>query len=446
MSTIVDEIRSGRKHIGIFGIGYIGFSTACAYASRGVKVVATDVDVERVKLFNEGRSTVPNMDFWVGYDTKYLVDSGVMGATTDWEQLISPEVPVIFISVPTERDAMPFDDYILDVFTKLATFKDVKMESKPIFIIESTIARPVIDKVEAILNADGQGWYVLGICNRRDWFGDAAHNLQTIPRILGVDDGECRDVVKAIIEVVSPDVRLAPSVRDATLVKALENALRATEISVINQMATAFKQTDVIRIAELAASKWNVGLFRPGYLAGYCLPVSFKYLMLSGGNVNKLSIFSEVMNTNDNMPSEIVMAFYNRGVKRVAILGMSYKADIPVSTLSASIPIADGFRHCGIECAIHDPYFGANYISEKAACGTFSFPDDLGKFDAILILADHRAYKSVPLEVLCEKTKNVRFILDLTDLWLGKGLGKEYHRLGDAGWFGENFRAPPGKV
>jgi UDP-N-acetyl-D-mannosaminuronate dehydrogenase len=83
MSEMRRQLLSGKYKVAVWGTGYIGFSTMANLAAAGVSYVGTDVSDTIVNTINEGRIPVPNMEYWLGFNTKYLVDSQMIRATTD---------------------------------------------------------------------------------------------------------------------------------------------------------------------------------------------------------------------------------------------------------------------------------------------------------------------------------------------------------------------------
>ncbi len=80
--TMKEKLLRGEKSIGVWGIGYIGYSSMAYFASKGVKCLGTDIDAGKVEKINKGILPIPNIEYWLGFDTKPLVTSGMMPATT----------------------------------------------------------------------------------------------------------------------------------------------------------------------------------------------------------------------------------------------------------------------------------------------------------------------------------------------------------------------------
>ncbi|MFQ6105807.1 MAG: hypothetical protein ACE5NL_01900, partial [Candidatus Hydrothermarchaeaceae archaeon] len=125
--------------VGVWGTGFIGFSSMANFAARGVRCIGTDVVKKTVEEINRGKIVIDNLEYWLGFNTSPLVESGMIRATLNWRELISRKVAVHLICVPTEKDGKPYDAVLEDVIKKLTSFKDVKTDSPPLVIIESTL-------------------------------------------------------------------------------------------------------------------------------------------------------------------------------------------------------------------------------------------------------------------------------------------------------------------
>jgi nucleotide sugar dehydrogenase len=269
------ELLAGRSKLAVWGTGYIGFSTIANFAAEGVRCVGTDVSESIVESINNGKMPVPNMEYWLGFDTKYLVTSGTMKATTDWKSVLQPEFAVHMIAIPTEKADKPWDGALEDVITKIATNVE-KPEKPPLVIIESTLTPNKTDNlVIPIFNKNGLevGRDILvGVAPRRDWFISPEKNLKSLPRIVG---GSTPDTTQHMIEVLSivcNKLIPAPDHRHAEIVKSVENAFRHSEITLANQLSLAYPHLNMTEVLRLVGTKWNVGTFHPSFgSGGYCL-------------------------------------------------------------------------------------------------------------------------------------------------------------------------------
>jgi len=269
------ELLEGKRKVAVWGTGYIGFSTMANFAAEGVTCVGTDVSERIVSTINSGKTPVPNMEYWLGFDPKYLVDSRMMSATLDWKKLLSPEFAVHMIAIPTEKEDKPWDGALADVINKISS-NPPKAASPPLVIIESTLTPnktdqlviPIIQKNGLTVGKD----IFLGVAPRRDWFISPEKNLRTLPRIVGGTNPATTTLMTEVLSIVCDRLVPAPDHRHAEIVKSVENAYRHMEITLANQLSLAYPNLNMIEVLRLVGTKWNVNVYHPSLgTGGYCL-------------------------------------------------------------------------------------------------------------------------------------------------------------------------------
>ncbi len=440
-----EKLLSGEKTIGVWGIGYIGYSSMAYFASQGVKCLGTDVDAGKVDQINNGILPIQNIEYWLGFDTRPLVTSGMMQATTDWQQLVSADIPVHLICIPTEKDDMPYDGILIDVIEKLSAFGKVNAKSPPLIIVESTLTpntmeRTIIPAFEKKGMKAGRD-ILVGVAPRRDWFISPEKSLKNLPRVVGGTTPETTALMEEVLSIVCDTILPAKDHRHAELVKSIENAYRHVEITLANQLSLAYPDIDMREVLTLVGTKWNIGTYHPSFgTGGYCIPLSSQYVLSGTDNPDRLSILNSAINTDQSLPVMVAESVIKKGGRKVGILGLAYKGDLKVHTLSPTLRIVSHLKQKDVEVKVHDPYYTAEEITQICGAETFRFPDELGQFDTILIVADHRDYQAIPYNKVLSNLKNCKLILDNVGIWGGFDFaraGIEYHLAGTENWLGE---------
>jgi nucleotide sugar dehydrogenase len=436
------ELLEGKRKIAVWGTGYIGFSTMANFAAEGVTCVGTDVSEQVVSTINSGKPPVANMEYWLGFDTKYLVDSGMMRATQDWKELMNPEFAVHMIAIPTEKEDKPWDGALADVINKISA-NTLKSRSAPLIIIESTLTPnktdqlviPTIQKNSLTIGKD----IFLGVAPRRDWFISPEKNLRSLPRIIGGTNPETTELMKDVLSIVCDHLVPAPDHRHAEIVKSVENAYRHMEITLANQLSLAYPNLNMIEVLKLVATKWNVGLFKTSFgSGGYCIPLSSQYVLEGAQKPEYLTLLKDTVATDGMMPGLVANHIADRGFRSVGIMGLSYKGDLKVHVLSPAIRISKRLVERGLQVKVNDPYYTPEEIKRLTGAETFIFPEGLHEFDCVAIVAGHRIYKAVPEPKLLGYLKNCKLVLDnLEETWKGfdlRSAGIDYHIAGDRDW------------
>jgi nucleotide sugar dehydrogenase len=436
------KLLNKEKFLGVWGLGYIGYSSSAHFAKKGIKVIGTDVAKEKVEAVHRGETDIPNLDIWLGFDTSSLAKAGLITATADWKELISPDIAAHLLCIPTEKEDRPFDDYLVDVINKLCSYKDMELDQPPLVIIESTLTPNRMEKVVfPILNEHGlkPGKDILmGVAPRRDWFAEPEMTLVTLPRVVGGSSKEATDFMVALLGLVSKTVLPATDHKHAAMVKSIENAYRCVEIQVANQLSNAYPDVNMTEVLKLVGTKWNIGTFHPSVgIGGYCIPLAPKYVIEGSEKAEELTILKTTIESFEEQPIRVANSLKNRGMKNVGILGLAYKGDLKVHILSPTLGIVKRLKEHEISVKVHDPYYSNEEIQEILGASAFEFPGDLSEFDGIVIVADHKLYASIPRNELIENLKKCRVVIDNVGIWNQLDFTNteiEYHEAGDRGW------------
>ena len=416
MQQLRRQLLEGEKKVAVWGTGYIGFSTLVNFAAQGVSCVGTDISEKIVSTINDGKMPVPNMEYWLGFDTKYLVQSGMMTATTDWKRLLSHEFAVHMIAVPTEKGDRPWDGALEDVAQKIAK-QPANPNEASLIIIESTLTpKKTDDLVIRILEQNhlqvGND-ILVGVAPRRDWFISADKNLRSLPRIIGGTTPETTSLMKEVLGIICEHLIPAPDHRHAEIVKSIENAYRHVEITLANQLSLAYPNLNMTKVLKLVGTKWNVGLYHPSFgTGGYCIPLSSHYVIEGAEKPEYLTLLKDTIATDSDLPVILTDNLVKRGVKNVGILGMAYKGDLKVHVLSPTLRITKRLTERGVKVKINDPYYSAEEIKKLTGAEYFEFPKGLVEFDCVLIVAGHREYRAISESNLKRYLTNCRVIID----------------------------------
>jgi len=441
VSQLLHDLEIGNKKIAIWGAGYIGYSTMAFYAKKGIQTICYDVDRQKVSDINNAKINLPNIEYWLGFDVKPLIRSRLMYATTEWKRLISDEVAVHFVCVPTEKDAAPYDDALRDVIQKLATYKKLSKHFSPLIIVESTIA---VDRVQNVLvsefekaGLDVKKDIYLAVAPRRDWFVSAEKSIVNIPRIVGGMTQEATDWAAKVLAFVSKTVVPASDCFHAALIKTVENTYRHVGIALANQLSLAYPDIDMTEVLKLVGTKWNIDTYHPSFgVGGYCIPLAPQYVWQGAKDPDQLTILRESIAIAEDMPRRVAEAVIRKGFKRVGILGLAYKGDLKVDILSPTKKIVPLLKKQGIVVKVHDPYYTRAEIADKCHVESFDFPNGLKDFDALLLVADHSMYKYTSFVKILENLKEDVYVLDNVGLW-DKAKWREdvhYYRAGSRNW------------
>ena len=404
---------------------------------KKIKCVGYDIDKEKVKKINLGVLPLLDLKSWFGFDIKGLVNQNYLKATSNYKDLITEDFLVHFIAVPTEKDGKPYYKPLLNVLSNIAKINR-SYKNPPLVIVESTLAPKVSDKkIIPFLKKNnliiGKN-ILLSIAPRRDWFIEGGKNLENLDRVYGSTDKKSTIVTKDVLSIVCKKLHVASSYKVSEMVKSVENAYRHMDITLANQLSLAFPKDNIREVLKLVGTKWNLETFHPGIGAGgYCIPLSSRYILSQVKSNNKLSLLRETIKTDDGMSKFVASSIAKQGLKKVGILGLSYKGDLKVSVLSKVIPLVKSLIKKKLKVRLFDPYFTNKEIYNAVRVKTFNFPKDLSSFDCLIVTVDHKQFK-IQKKILEKYLKNCKLIIDHDGAWKKYNLKKNYHLSGDNGW------------
>ncbi|MFQ6028000.1 MAG: nucleotide sugar dehydrogenase [Dehalococcoidia bacterium] len=434
----------GNKRIAVWGTGHIGYSTMSHFAERGVQVVGFDIAPEKVAEINRGEIPIMAMDYWLGFDPKFLYQHGMARATSDFREVVEPDMAVHFIAIPTERNGVPWLKPLEDVINKIIdAIKAGNFSQPPLVIIESTLTPTTTDKfVIPLFSAGGLTVgedVLLGCAPRRDWFSSADNkSLRTITRIYGGVNERTADTMFDVLSIVCESLVRAPDHHHAEVVKSIENAYRHAEVALAFQLTRAFPNLDMRTVLGLVGTKWNVGTFFPSFgVGGYCIPLSSHYVMEGAERPEELTLLQKTVEICAEQPDLVAQSLVDMGVKKVGILGLSYIQNVKVWAQSPTLRISQYLKEAGVEVKVHDPHYTDEEVMQISGLETFDYPEGLEQFDAVLVVAGHREYRQADHNRLFEMMPNCRVILDNSGMWQDvdfASVGIEYHVAGDAQW------------
>ncbi len=430
-------LKSKKFKIAVWGTGYIGLSTMVYFSKKKIKCVGFDINKEKIRKINSGVLPLPDLKKWFGFDIKSLVNQNYLKATSDYKNLITEDFLVHFIAIPTEKDGKPYYKPLINVLNNIAKINH-NVKNPPLVIVESTLAPKVSDKkIIPFLkkkNLTVGKNILLSIAPRRDWFIEGGKNLENLDRVYGSTDKRSTKVTKDVLSIVCKKLHVASSYRVSEMVKSVENAYRHMDITLANQLSLAFPGDNIREVLKLVGTKWNLETFHPGIGAGgYCIPLSSRYILSQVKNLNKLSLLRETIKTDDGMSKSIANSISKKGLKKIGVLGLSYKGDLKVSVLSKVIPLVKSLVKKKLKVRLFDPYFSKKEIYKAVKVKTFNFPKDLSKFDCLIITVDHKQFK-IQKKILEKNLKNCKLIIDHDGAWKKYNLKNNYHLTGDHGW------------
>ncbi len=398
---LLDRIRNRSAVVGVLGLGYVGLPLAVAFARKGFRVVGLDTDDAKVERLRAGKTYIRHIPDEV---VSELLARG-FEPTSDFSRVRECDAVLICVPTPLTAHREPDMTYVI------GSCEAIQPHLRPghLIVLESTtypgttdeVMRPILERSGLRAGKD----FYLGYSPEREDPNNPDYDTTTIPKVIGADDPEGLELLKALYGSVVTRVVPVSSTRVAEATKILENTFRAVNIALVNELKMVFSRMDIDiwEVIDAAATKpFGFMKFTPGPgLGGHCIPIDPFYLTWKAREYDMPTRFIEMAGeVNSAMPRYVVQqvmeAFSARGRglrgAKVLLVGLAYKKNVDDARESPSFKLIDLLEARGAQVAYHDPYIPVipKTREHPHLAGRESVPlERAGDFDVVLIATDH---------------------------------------------------------
>jgi UDPglucose 6-dehydrogenase len=224
-------------NITVIGSGYVGLVSGACFADMGNRVTCVDIDPVKIEKLNQGIIPI----FEPGLETMILKNKNLFFTTDVHEALQNSEIAFIAVGTPMGDDGSADLQYVLAVAKSIGQ----SMQKRVIVVDKSTVPIGTADKVKATIQKE------LDIRNSDLQF-DVVSNPEFLKEGAAIDDfmkpdrivigADSEFAFKKMKELYSPFFRshdrfITMDIRSAEMTKYAANAMLATKISFMNEIA-----------------------------------------------------------------------------------------------------------------------------------------------------------------------------------------------------------------
>ncbi|MFW6324554.1 MAG: nucleotide sugar dehydrogenase, partial [Desulfovibrionales bacterium] len=363
-----------------------------------------DIDQRKVDMLQTGQRYIKHID---PGPLKQAVDSRRFLPTTDFSRAGTADVLLLCVPTPLSKYREPDLSYVLDSMEEILPF----LRKGQLLILEST-TYPGTTEEELQARLEGKGFTIgkdvfLVYSPEREDPGNRHFGTKSIPKVVGGTTLSCSEVGEALYSKVVDQVVPVSSTKVAEMTKILENAFRAVNIALVNELKRVCDPMgiDIFEVIDAAATKpFGYMPFYPGPgLGGHCIPIDPFYLTWKAREYGVTTRFIELAGeVNTSMPDYVIekigLALNSQGRPilgaKVLILGVSYKPDVDDTRESPALEIMDKLRSLGAEISYSDPHVPILKKFRKFEFDLASVPLDgnLANFDCIVIVTAHKDF------------------------------------------------------
>ena len=434
----------------VFGSGYVGLVSGACFADAGNQVLCVDIDVDKVARLQKGEIQIhePGLEQIV----KRNFDKGRLRFTTDAVAGIRHGL-FQFIAVGTP----PGDDGSADLSHVLAVAEAIgrHMTDFRIVVDKSTVPVGTADKVRERIErtlAERSAKIEFDVVSNPEFLkeGAAVSDFMKPDRIVvGTDNPRTAELLRSLYEPYTRnhDRMIVMDVRSAELTKYAANAMLATKISFMNELANLAERmgADIEKVRLGIGSDPRIGysFIYPG--AGYggsCFPKDVKALVHSAGEHGfEAELLASVEAVNARQKQLLfrkVQAFFGGQLKgrTIALWGLAFKPNTDDMREAPSRDLMEALWAAGAKVRAYDPVAmgeARRLYGERADLVlTESAEQALTGADVLAILTEWQEFRSPDFDTIRERLREP-VIFDgrnLYDPGLVKSFGVRYFAIG----------------
>jgi UDP-N-acetyl-D-glucosamine dehydrogenase len=402
------ETREAR--IGIIGMGYVGLPLALLFSDEQFAVTGFDIALDKVRALNEGGSYIVRI---LPEEIRRAQKSGFR-ATSDYSEITQMDAIIICVPTPLDEFHEPDLSYVTGTVRSIAPH----IRDGQLIVLESTTYPGTTDEVVAPLLEAGNphGLKIarpghdagihLAFSPEREDPGNDTVARNDIPKVVGGCDAAATELASALYGAIFHRTVPVSAPAVAEMTKLLENIYRCVNIALVNELKQLCMRMgiDIHEVIDAARTKpFGFQAFYPGPgLGGHCIPIDPFYLSWKARQFDFRTRFIELAGeVNIHMPYfviENIASALNEHAKaikgsKVLVLGVAYKRDIDDLRESPSLTIIELLRDKGALVSYNDPYFPRVGHGRHYDLNMTNTPlDDLGQYDAVVIVTDHSSY------------------------------------------------------
>jgi UDPglucose 6-dehydrogenase len=437
--------------ISMVGTGYVGLVTGACFAEVGNDVLCLDVDASKIRTLEGGG--IPIYEPGLAEVVKRNVAAGRLHFTTDVERAVRfGAVQCIAVGTPPGEDGSADLRHVIEAARNIGRH----MTEYRLVVDKSTVPVGTADMVRAAIAEElaRRGAEVpYAVVSNPEFLkeGAAVEDFMRPDRVVvGSDDAQATQIMRTLYAPFQRNHErlLVMDVRSAELTKYAANAMLATRISFMNELANIAERlgADIEEVRKGIGSDPRIGyqfLYAGAGYGGSCFPKDVKALIRTaldaGGRLPVLEAVEQV-NTEQKrvLAGKILKRFGRLSGRRIAVWGLAFKPNTDDMREAPSRVLIEELVSKGASVAAYDPV--AMPAAKRALAGLkgVSFADSplaaLDGADALAVVTEWKEFRSPDFQAIRARLKTPAVFdgRNLYDPEEMKRAGLEYYPVGRA--------------
>jgi UDPglucose 6-dehydrogenase len=429
--------------LAVVGTGYVGLVAGAGFADFGNDVACVDVDAGKIARLQRGEVPIyePGLDVLIAQNAK----AGRLRFSTNIAEAIRG-AEVVFIAVGTP----PAEDGSADLSAVFAVARTIgeNMNGFKVIATKSTVPVGTADRIEAIIKELTS--HPFGVASNPEFLkeGNAINDFMKPDRVVvGSNSAKAREVLRHLYTAFArtSDRIHTMDARSAELTKYAANALLATRISFMNDLAILAEKlgADIELVRKGVGSDPRIGpkfLFPGPGFGGSCFPKDISALLFTANKVGyDLALVRATEEVNARAKKVLgakVTAHYGGSLegRTVAVWGLAFKPQTDDIRESPALTLLDDLLAAGARVQAHDPQAMPNVKAIYGDRVTFAdtMYDAAEGADALALVTEWHEYRTPDFHRLFKAMKQPA-LFDGRNLWTPdevRDLGFSYAGMG----------------
>jgi len=428
----------------VLGLGFVGLTLAAVMASVGFKIIGVEIRAEVRDHFAAG--TAHFYEPGLTENLRRASQSGLLEVHAEIPADCPATVYIITVGTPLG----PNGRVNLESVTRIAEQIAARLKDGDLIVLRSTVKIGTTEQVvKPILERAGKR-FEIAFCPERTIEGQAMAELRFLPQIVGAADRETASRAGQIFGFLTPTVVRVSSIQTAEMIKLIDNSRRDLMFGYANEVARmcdalGISAAEVIRSGRFGYTRTDIPM--PGPVGGPCLSKDPHILAESLEYVGiRPEITLAARAVNERQPDEIVRfirQLFSANGKfpdklRIALLGIAFKGrpvtDDVRGTMAIPVHAALNAAFPAAEIVAHDPVVDAASLRSIGMTPVSGLEAAFAGTHIAIILNNHPAYESLPIEAITEKMARPAVIYDCWNNFIDKPIqlpaGTRYFALG----------------
>jgi len=408
--------------ISIIGTGYVGLVTGVGMAEFGNQVICTDIDKTKIDNLNSGILPIyePGLEEIIKKNVKY---NRLSFSSNVKESIIESDVIVIAVGTPEAENGQADMSFVLSVAETISN----NLNSYKLVVTKSTVpigsGKRIVDLINDRVNNQKLFDYVSNPEFLRE--GSALKDFLWPDRvIIGTDSEKAYGIMRNVYRplYINKNPITHTSIETAEMIKYASNSFLALKISYINEIANLCEAVgaDVHKVANAMGQDGRISdkFLHPGPgFGGSCFPKDLEALLsISEDNNVKMKTVEAAIIANNNQKKRMVKKLINLFKeniknKKIAILGLAFKANTNDIRESSSINMIKSLVSKGVSINAYDPI--ANNEMGKIINNINYFDnlyDAVNNVDAVVVMTEWNEFRSLDLKKIKSKMSGNVFL------------------------------------